>query len=41
MNVHDSEEIKAYLEALKCYMKDSNLNYLSKVENLDFLGGEE
>ena len=24
-----------------CYMRDSNLKYLSKVENLDFLGGEE
>jgi ATP-dependent helicase/DNAse subunit B len=24
-----------------CYMRDSNLRYLSKVENLDFLGGEE
>ena len=24
-----------------CYMRDSNLKYLSKAENLDFLGGEE
>ena len=24
-----------------CYMKDTNLKYLTKVDNLDFLGGEE
>ncbi len=24
-----------------CFMKDSNLKYLTKVENLDFLGGDE
>ena len=39
---YDKENISCKFCSFKdiCYMKDTNLKYLSKVDNLDFLGGE-